>query len=370
MTKFHILCIRFSSLGDIILHSSVMSAIKKRWGDKVHISLLTSEAFAPLMEDHPDIDSVYKFSRKKSLAQLFKLFRSINQQRSIDLILDLHGTLRSLALRFRFMNIPRLSVDKRTLERSLLTTFKIDLLSGQNKYFDEREKSFGELLLLRNIRDFAEVFDLEMEREENRLSSNAWTFKDDPTLWKRLGLDFLNEAKYMVICPSASFPEKRWDSNKFKEVIEKLCQDENWQEYYFVILAGAQDDFCKVFNELGSKYQTEKGSRVINLQGKTNLVESALLSKHAKLAFGNDTGLPHIAESMGTPALFILGPTGQQFGFYPHLRLSKTIFADKLWCRPCTTNGKGRCIRFERYCLTGISVERVYEELNELKDHL
>jgi ADP-heptose:LPS heptosyltransferase len=105
--------------------------------------------------------------------------------------------------------------------------------------------------------------------------------------------------------------------------------------------------------------------RFFNLQGKTSLMESAVLAQNAFRVIGNDTGIPHLAEAVGTPALFILGPTGEQFGFYPHLPLSRALFKN-LWCRPCTTNGKGHCIRSERFCLTGISVEQVKSEIDLL----
>ena len=78
-------------------------------------------------------------------------------------------------------------------------------------------------------------------------------------------------------------------------------------------------------------------------------------------------GLPHISESVGTPSLFIIGPTGEEFGFYPHLPGSD-IVSKRLWCRPCTTNGKGNCIRSERYCLNLISVEDVFQPMVEMKN--
>ena len=104
---------------------------------------------------------------------------------------------------------------------------------------------------------------------------------------------------------------------------------------------------------------------MINLQGKTSLQQSIQLVRAARLCLGNDTGIPHFAESVGTPVLVIMGPTGEQFGLTPHLPGSATL-SRKLWCRPCSTNGDARCIRSQRFCLTGITPQMVLDKTLEL----
>jgi len=371
--KLHLLIIRFSSLGDIILSTSVVSAIKARWGDKVEITYLTSSMFVSMLEGHRDIDRVLCFSRVggvKGLIQLLKEFWSYQKKYQFDFLLDLHGTLRSLAIRIFTPKLKRLALDKRTLERWLLTGGKFDLLSTQGPF--KREGSYGELLLERNPRDFGLFFGEDFERStlsefivpgknEGQLSSCAWTYRDlenfDFSKWSVS----LEKKKYICLIPSASYPEKRWSETSFYELIELLIADEVFKEINFVLLAGPDDKFCRLYDKLVEKYP----GRFYNLQGKTSLPESTMFLKHSLFCIGNDTGLPHISESVGTPAAFILGPTGEEFGFYPHLKSSKMI-SRKLWCRPCTTNGKGTCIRSERFCLTGIKPQDVLEEVKPL----
>lgn len=376
MASFHILVIRFSSLGDIILNSSIFPALKQRWQQDVEIGLLTSKQFAPLVQGHPHIDKVYGFSRKKGvqgLLELFSLVKEIKSTQKIDLIIDLHGTLRSLAIRARFWYLPRVYTDKRTLERWLLCGLKFDLLSMQRNKVNPRKKSFGEPILKRLVNDFSGLFDLNDNFESlsafllgkntcpGQLSSMSQAF----IVGKNPAQDFIQSGPYIVFAPSASFEEKRWPVMKFKELIQRLLADKHWQEYKFIITAGPEDHFCDVFNSLSQSHS----DRVLNLQGKTDLVGTAYLVKNASFCVGNDTGVPHMAEAVGTPAVFILGPTGQEFGFYPHLQASQTTFVD-LWCRPCTTNGKGRCIRSQRFCLTEIGPELVLEKMLALEKSL
>ncbi|MBF0297119.1 MAG: glycosyltransferase family 9 protein [Oligoflexia bacterium] len=391
----HILIIRFSSLGDIVLTTSTVSAIKKYLGNKVSLSYLTSSMFVPLLVNHPHIDQVYGFSRRgglKGLFELIKLVREINCKHKIDLIIDMHGSLRSLFVRFFFFFIPRISIDKRTFERVLLTTFKINILV-KNKEKNNFPK-FGELLLKRNVIDLLPIFHQnkinKMNPNEaffddlskfvttasncNQLSSTAVTFCDEKALKFSLDkwqLNILEHKKFIAIVPSASYPKKRWPAEKFYHLLEKLLQKQYSQhahdnfdfDFLYVILAGKDDTFCDIFNPLMAKYPQQ----IFNLQGKCSLVESTIFLKKAFMVVGNDTGLPHIAESVGTPSIFILGPTGEEFGFYPHLKKSKMV-AKKLICRPCTTNGQGFCIRKKRYCLTEISVDEVIRSMFEVSN--
>lgn len=359
-------------MGDIVLNSSLFPAIKKKWGDDIRISFLTSDEFSDLYENYEFVDEVLAFSRKKSLKDLGNLIRNYHALHPIDLMVDMHGTLRSLYLRFTLPFIPRVYVDKRTIERSLLTWAKIDILSIQNK--NGRKGGFGEPLLERNYRDFSSIWMLEslesykenlpFKASPGQLSSCSLTgienvYEDD--ILKRFEIS----GKYIVFIPSASYPEKRWATQNFYKLIMHSCEQDEFNEYRFVILAGPSDSFCEIFNDLTQSFP----QRVFNLQGKTTIKESLAIVKKADFCVGNDTGVPHFGESVGTPSLFILGPTGEEFGFYPHLEKSRTIFKE-IWCRPCTTNGKGRCIRSERFCLTHIKVSEVYDLMNQMRLNL
>jgi ADP-heptose:LPS heptosyltransferase len=193
----------------------------------------------------------------------------------------------------------------------------------------------------------------------------AQTFHDDPSFsLSKWGLEG-KEKKYVVYVPSASFPEKRWPPDSFLQLMKAKLQDPKFFHLSFVILAGPTDTFCDLFNPLIDEFP----GRLFNLQGKSNFVESTMLVKKALFVVGNDTGVPHIAEAVGTPSLFILGPTGEEFGFYPHLHQSELVMK-RLWCRPCTTNGKGNCIRSERFCLTQITPNEVSTVMNKMLDNL
>ena len=214
----HIVMIRFSSLGDIVLHSSCAQAIKERWGAAVHLSLFTSRPLAPLMEGTPWIDEVHAFDRQRGVAALLTQVKEIHRRRKIDFFLDLHGTLRSLLIRYAFWRVPRLYVDKRSAERWLLTWGKLDLLSGQ--YRNNRPRGWGEALLRRIPRDFAQVFQYSTKflAERSQLSFCRWTFgAQGPELLASWGV----RPPFIVVAPSASFEQKRWPAQSYRDFLSR-----------------------------------------------------------------------------------------------------------------------------------------------------
>ena len=61
-----ILIVRFSSIGDIVQSTSPLKTIRNAFPD-FRITFLTLSSYAPLLEMHPDIDSLLFIKRKQSL---------------------------------------------------------------------------------------------------------------------------------------------------------------------------------------------------------------------------------------------------------------------------------------------------------------
>ena len=71
LPKIHICLIRYSSMGDVILQTSLVAALKESYGDKLKITFITSKEFKTLLDDHPLIDEVIAFDRSKEVYRLF-----------------------------------------------------------------------------------------------------------------------------------------------------------------------------------------------------------------------------------------------------------------------------------------------------------
>lgn len=346
----HLLLIRFSSMGDVVLQTATVNWLRSLYGDQLFITFVTAQEFVSLIEGHPGINRVIGFDRKKGekWRDLLKKIDALDDERPLDLILDLHSTLRSFRLRWSYWTIPSLTVDKRRWERFLLTKLR-------GKFFKRLidAKLFGlEPQVERIITDLERIF------HDPRGLRRTREFRQGPHgELTSLGPlpSYLLPRPYVVIAPSASFASKRWPVESFVGLAKKLLEETDQQ---VVVLAGPDDTFCRAFDGLGD--------RLHNLQGKTTLKESMSILAAAEICIGNDSGMNHIAEAHGVPCITIFGPTDPRFGFAPHGTRSRYL-SKELWCKPCSTTGKSPCYRSRHFCMEDISVEEVLAAYRDVR---
>lgn len=332
-------------MGDVVLQTAVVNFLRAFLGKELKITFLTSNEFKSLIEGHDEINQVIGFDRRRKGAwkDLMNEIKSLHHTNPIDLILDLHGTLRSLRLKYSLWKIPNLTVDKRRIERFILTKIKFPFLK---KLFSLDPQ------VIRVIKDFESFFDSTLgvwKTKEFRKGPNG----ELTSLPKPQNVN--HPRPYLVISPSASFESKRWPIENYMKLTEMILEKTS---YDVVVLAGPMDHFCQKFDGI-------KNQRLFNLQGKTSLKESMNYLNSAKICIGNDSGMNHIAEAYGVPVLTLFGSTDPRFGFLPHGEKSRYIYKS-LWCSPCSTTGKKDCFRSEHFCMQVISPEEVMSQVSSM----
>jgi ADP-heptose:LPS heptosyltransferase len=90
----NILMVRFSSIGDLILTTPLLRAVRERH-PAARISFVVREDMADALRDNPRIDELITWRRGSSLADLARRLRAERWTHR----LDLHGSLRSRLLR-------------------------------------------------------------------------------------------------------------------------------------------------------------------------------------------------------------------------------------------------------------------------------
>lgn len=333
-----VLIIRFSSFGDVTQCLSVPSRLKDL-GENVEIHWVTRADFAPLLEGHPAITKLWTLDRKTGIKGLLRL---VAQLRHVGFthIYDAHNNLRSHFIGWalgppwdltRIFNPPELlrKSQKRFL-RFLLFRFHINRFekpfSGQRDLLEPLTK-WG---LSKKLPPAPQLWLKEADLHQARL---------------KLG-DFQNK-KFIAIAASAAYPLKRWPLEHWKKLVMLEPQRS------FVLLGGPEDLFLQEIHQMAPE-------RILNLAGRTSLTESAAVLSLSQLVVANDTGLLHVAEQLGMPAIALMGPA--PFGF-PSRDSTKIMELD-LSCRPCSKHGQGPCknSQFQK-CLQDISPELVKNEL-------
>jgi len=162
--------------------------------------------------------------------------------------------------------------------------------------------------------------------------------------------NFLNKEnlQYLCVMPSSKWSGKNWPVESYLTLIKKLP--------YFPVILGTEKDaqsklLCDKLQSLGIPH--------FNGVGKWNLGQTCHVLKNSSGYLGGDTGLAHLAESIGIPARVIFGPTTPDMGFKPWRNESRT-FGLSLWCRPCGKDGR-ICLRLtQKYmCLKDLTPENI-----------
>ncbi len=335
-----ILVLRFSSLGDIIMTTAAVRALRTRYPD-ARIDMIVRADFLDLIRFNPHLTHAWGLDRRSGWKGLWKLRREINTV-GYDLIYDAHRSLRTRMLMPFLRAGAKAYFAKHYFGRALALTFKLPLLDSRR--FLER--------FIDPLQRFGVV-------DDNRGPEMVVDPASEASALAKAGL-VLDDKPRIGLVPSAQWPGKRWPPERFAEVARQLLAHTS---YDLVIFGGKEDTFCA---EIAAGLPSD---RVTNTQGKLTILESAALVRHCKFVIANDTGLMHVADALGIPCILIFGPTGAELGCLPHHPLTRVV-EQRLWCRPCSKNGQAPCIRSRRWCLDLSTPTFVYEEARRLDQAL
>jgi len=116
------------------------------------------------------------------------------------------------------------------------------------------------------------------------------------------------DTPYCVIVPGASWAPKMWPTSNFGYLAQEISQGLKLT----TILCGTSEE-----KKICDQVARSTGATVINLAGKTTLIEMIELIRSAQLVIANDSAAIHIAAATNTRAVCILG--GGHFGrFLPY----------------------------------------------------
>lgn len=339
----HVLIIRLSSLGDIVLTTPILRTLHRKY-PYLKIDYLIKEQFQDLIAAHPAVNRVRTIGKNSTFANLLELRKEIQYSGEYDAIIDLHDNLRSQVLTFR-SNIPYVRYDKQRFYRWLYVYWKIRTPAVE-KYVTDR---YFEAVAPFNIRDDGKGLDFYFPGD--------FTFSDGDL--KEQVTNFHQSAHPVTVAPGAAWATKEWLPERFASAVDRLIREE---EATVALLGGPAE------TELGYQITEaiEKRRRVLNFIGKTSLLESAKIIEGADLHLANDSGLTHIATAFKKKVIVILGSTAMPIVFYPKYTEYEIVSDTDLRCRPCTHMGRKRCPLGHFRCMKNLQVEHVMQAYHKL----
>ena len=140
----NILIIRLSSLGDILFTTPLIRVLRKRFPQS-QLHVLTSARYRELFSHNPNLDRVIALDSDAGLGRIWSMGKQFRNAK-YDTVIDLHGSLRSLIIRFR-IHAPRiLRFRKYRFHRAILIVCKRNLYPdnrGMALWMMNTARSFG-----------------------------------------------------------------------------------------------------------------------------------------------------------------------------------------------------------------------------------
>ena len=315
-----VLVVRFSSIGDVLLTTPLLRALRRRHPEAA-VTFVTKRAMAPLIADNPHVTQVLALEADEPIGHLAARVDPFDATHG----LDLHGSIRSRAFRL-LVRCRWAGYKKRRLARTALIATKRNLYS---RHVPVAERYF----------EAAQELDVTPDGEPPefflapaaRMRVEQWLTEQQ-----------LAGARLAALAPGAAHATKRWPVSHWIALADRLAA----AGYKLVVVGGPEDR--------GVAHQIrEGGGAAASAAGAFSLQETGALLAKSQVLVSGDTGVMHMATGVGTPVVALFGPTVEEFGFFPYSPRA-TVLQRALDCRPCSAMGSAQCPLDHHRCLVDI----------------
>ena len=312
-----ILVVKLSSLGDLFHALPCVHNLKSALNAEVH--WVTQTAYVELVGRFSDVARVIGFPRRDFWSHWRPFLRELRTC-TYDVVVDLQGLLKSAV-------ITRLARSKVRVGPSFHR-------EGAGWFYSASAVGSG--------------------RDRHAVEKNL-------DVVRHLGLDVLppqfdvsfpkskvrGGPPRVAMAPHSRWHSKNWPAVCFAEVAARLRLVSGTA----LFLVGGPGDVavCREVEEA-------LGGAVVNLAGRTTLVEMGSVLADMDMLLSNDSGPGHMAAALGVPTLMVFGPTDPR-RTAPYGDGNRVV-QTSLPCRPCFSR---ICRRAGIPCLAGVTPEKVGE---------
>lgn len=328
LCQVKVLIVRFSSIGDIVLTSPVVRAMKNQFPDW-ELHYLTKNKFSSLVELNPHISKLHTID--KSIDEVMIALKA----EGYDHILDLHHNIRTASLISK-LGVPSSTFRKLNAKKWLLVNFKIDRLPKVHivdRYFEAAER-LG---------------------VHNDMRAGDFYIGDSNHVDVQANFGLIPN-QYIAIAIGAQFNTKRMPAELLVKIITGVDKK--------VILLGGPTD-----GELAEEVVKSSESNVINAVGKLSIQESASVIKQSSKLLTNDTGMMHIGACLETDIVSVWGNTVPELGMYPYYPGQEDKYSihevKELGCRPCSKIGYAKCPKGHFKCMLDQDISTILADLKK-----
>ncbi len=355
----HILLIKPSAFGDVLHALPVLVKLRKRYAN-ARIDWLITPENADLIRHHPALSNVVLFARRdygrwnRILAAGAGLLKLVNalQSAQYDLVIDLHGQLRSAFFSLASGAPVRIGFD-RPMRPSTVNGGSLAI--PRHGWRGSRECSW----MAYSHRIPIPTLDIHAVDRYLWLSPMLGLDDEPPDLrlyWQRQAEEHAEALllrhrlhTFGILVPGTIWRTKHWHESGFAAVGRYLLK-----QGLGVILAGTMRERRRC------QAVAAACPGAIDLSGQTTLSQLAALMNRSTINVTNDSGSMHLAVALGRPVVSVFGPTNPIW-VGPYHRPEAVVRAD-LPCSPCYFRRLSQCPH-DHACMNQLSAEEVIDRV-------
>jgi lipopolysaccharide heptosyltransferase II len=349
-TPKKILAVHTGGIGDLVMLGPALRLLREAYAEGATIDLLVSPMVREIAERYPYINNIIYLDTaalKREFMQFNEIIRGLKsffelRRKKYDITIIFQPILSLLSM-FRlsfFMAIirPKKIFGRNTCGRGFFINNAIQENRGDETHEICRMVEVVKLLHNKECKTDPHIFVLPKERERasQLLRENGICDTDN----------------YIVMAPGFGKKTREWDSDKWVKLGDALT---GFYNVKIVIVGGHKEDV------LSRRISSGISIKPINFTGKISLFETAAVIEKAKIFIGNDSGLMHIAATLGTYVIALFGP-GDINRIRPFCSDDRCkVVTYNLPCAPCY---KQTCTAHK--CMEMITVDDILTELDKI----
>lgn len=294
----NLLCVRPDNLGDVLMTSPAIRALKKSIPGR-KITLLTSCAGNAIAKHIPEIDACiafdipwYKHENSGSARDLTKMVEKIKSCRFEAAVIFTVFSQSPLptAMLCYMAGIPRIAGYCRENPYKLITDWVVD---NEPLYIIKHE-------VARQL-DLVKALGAESQDDSLSLSVSERILTELPMKLRHLGVR--THEPWLILHPGVSEARRQYPVELFAETARAVTRDLGYQ----VLLTGVNSE-----RDLAEHIAGSAGKKAVSLAGMLTLGELIALIKLSPLLISNNTGPVHIASAVKTPVVVLYALTNPQ----------------------------------------------------------
>lgn len=303
LTPRHIVLIRTDRFGDLLMTLPMVRRLRSNFPGAL-ITVLCTQINEPLLHYHLDITNIQTVDGDHlKFHNLAKFIRQLRSLKADCVIMPQSHKLYHLSA---FLAGVKTRIGFKRKWGFLLTQSIPDTKAASG---------------LHEIDSNMQLLDLICEKKWDRQTDLGFEMCEEyPAVLNKLRIR--SEKIKIAFHMSSSNPVKQWPINSFKKVIDEFLKRQRYQ----VILIGAEES-----EEMKEKLSFDGNPQVINLLGKTNFKELAIVLRAVDCLVSLDSGPFHLAwmQKTSVVGIFLKDAAGSnpiRWGVYPDLVLNRQFY--------------------------------------------